>query len=123
MSQKTLSGLCILWGITAESTTLTPAPGRARQSPLFRANSVSDGKGGEKGGGQQIQMYFTRPQFPQQQQLGLFFPALFEFDFGFMCDLGDGRLASDALIVNLSPNSNPDIYHGLISVQIRVQQN
>ena len=68
-------------------------------------------------------MYFTRPQFPQQQQLGLFFPALFEFDFGFMCDLGDGRLASDALIVNLSPNSNPDIYHGLISVQIHVQQN
>lgn len=50
----------------------------------------------------------------------LFFLVLFSFDLD-LCVTAGSRLTR--LIVNLSPNSNPDIYHGLISVQIRVQQN
>ena len=50
----------------------------------------------------------------------LFFRVLFSFDLD-LCVTAGSRLTR--LIVNLSPNSNPDIYHGLISVQIRVQQN
>ena len=50
----------------------------------------------------------------------LFFRVLFSFDLD-LCVTAGSRLTR--LIVNLSPNSNPDIYHGLISVQILVQQN
>lgn len=59
---------------------------------------------------------------PQNSQFreSLFFRVLFSFDLD-LCVTAGSRLTR--LIVNLSPNSNPDIYHGLISVQIRVQQN
>ena len=117
VSQKTVSGLCILWGITAPPSQLWP---RA-ESRLFRANSASDiGKCGEQEATSKCVQ--IRPQFPLKTVSfeSLFFRIIFSFDLD-LCVTAGSRLTR--LIVNLSPNSNPDIYHGLISVQIRVQQN
>ena len=119
VSQKTVSGLCILWGITSPPSQLWP---RAQSSSARYSEQTVQVT---SGGGEQQQANVSRPDlnFPNIQQQfveSLFFLVLFSFDLD-LCVTAGSRLTR--LIVNLSPNSNPDIYHGLISVQIRVQQN
>ena len=120
VSQKTVSGLCILWGITEYRTLHPPnsgpglSPGHSEQTV-----QVTSGVGGNK------QMCAVPTSIsPTTVDIkfveSLFFLVLFSFDLD-LCVTASSRLTR--LIVNLSPNSNPDIYHGLISVQIRVQQN
>ena len=102
------------------STLPTLAPGSVLQCSLFRANSASDIR---RWGATTSKCELPDLNFPNIQQQfveSLFFLVLFSFDLD-LCVTAGSRLTR--LIVNLSPNSNPDIYHGLISVQIRVQQN
>ena len=117
VSQKTVSGLCILWGIT-EYRALHPPNSGPGLCPSYSVQTVQVTSGA--GGNKQMCAVSTSISPTTVYRESLFFRVLFSFDLD-LCVTAGSRLTR--LIVNLSPNSNPDIYHGLISVQIRVQQN
>lgn len=105
------------------SSTLPPNSGPGRSLGYSEQTvQVTSGNVGSRGGNKQMCIAHPTSISPQNSQFreSLFFRVLFSFDLD-LCVTAGSRLTR--LIVNLSPNSNPDIYHGLISVQIRVQQN